>query len=387
MLDTCLTDASVLFRTDDGETVVGVRPNQSREADIVVRVFRETFFSQVLCHGNLGLGEAFMAGDFEMEKGELYELLTILLRNRVNENVGKDARTLLKIAAYRVANALSGKQKNVQRHYDIGFDLFESFLDSRMVYSCGYANTPEDDLEQLQTNKLDRICRKLDLKAGDHVLDIGCGFGGFLAFAASEYGATGTGITISRDHCYRGNAILSKRGLSDRVRIEFRDHRAMEGRFDKVVSVGMLEHVPRSEYRHYFRNIARVLKPKGMGLVHAVGCNSPQNEHDPFIQKYIFPASNQPKLSEISSFLERNRLAIVDVENIIRHYHPTAVAWLNQFRSNKGKLDSQKYDSRFHKMWEYYLSCAAAAALASDAAVFQVLFTNDYAGPMRLQRV
>ena len=194
-------------------------------------------------------------------------------------------------------------------------------------------------------------------------------------------------FSISRDHCERGNAFLHKHGLGNRVRIEFKDHRAMEGRFDKVVSVGMLEHVPRSEYRPYFRNIARVLKPNGIGLVHAIGCNSSRNEHDPFIQKYIFPASNQPKLSEIAGFLERNHLAILDVENVIRHYHPTALGWLNRFQSNKGTLHAQKYDGVFQKMWEYYLSCAAAAAVASDAAVFQVLFAKDYAGHMPLQRV
>jgi cyclopropane-fatty-acyl-phospholipid synthase len=284
-------------------------------------------------------------------------------------------------------NALFGKQKNVQRHYDIGHELFESFLDSRLVYSCGYAYTPQDDLDQLQTNKLDRICRKLDLKSGDHVLDIGCGFGGLLMFAATHYGATGTGVTISRHQFERGNLILNKHGLSNRVNIEFRDYRAVEGRFDKVVSVGMLEHVPRSQYQRYFRNIARVLKPGGKGLVHAIGCNSSRNEHDPFIQKYIFPGSNQLKLSEIAAFLERSHLAILDVENIIRHYHPTALAWLNRFQINKGKLDSQKYDTIFQKMWEYYLSSAAAAAVASDAAVFQVLFAKDYAGHIPLQRV
>ena len=387
ILDDSLADATVLLRTPDRDTVAGARRHQAGQADVVVRVLRERFFSEVLCYGNLGLAEAFMNGDFEMEKGCLHDFLIILLRNRLNHKVGRDPRALLRIAAYRTVNALFGKQKNVQRHYDIGNDLFESFLDSRLVYSCGYANTPRDDLEQLQTNKLDRICRKLDLKSGDHLLDIGCGFGGLLMFAATHYGVTGTGITVSRRQFERGNRALSEQGLSHRVNIEFRDFRAIEGRFDKVVSVGMLEHVPRSQHAGYFRRIARALNPGGKGLVHVIGCNSPRNQHDPFIQKYIFPGSNQPKLSEIASFLERNHLAVLDVENIIRHYHPTAVEWLNRFHVNKGKLESGKYDAVFQKMWEYYLSCAAAAAVASDAAVFQVLFAKDYAGHIPLQRV
>ena len=384
MLDESIADAAIEFRSDGQAETVGARGS---EPDIVLGVLRERFYSRVLCYGNLGLGEAYMDGDFEMEKGSLHDFLIILLRNRVNQKVGKNPRVLARIAAYRVTNAFFGKHKNVQRHYDIGFDLFQSFLDSRLVYSCGYAETPQDDLEQLQTNKLHRICRKLKLKSGDQLLDIGCGFGGLLIFAATHYGVTGTGITVSRDHCERGNAMVAKHGLGDRVRIEFRDHRAIEGSFDKVVSVGMLEHVPRSEYKYYFRNIARVLKPDGVGLVHAIGCNAFTNEHDPFIQKYIFPASNQPKLSEMSSFLERNGLAILDVENIIRHYHPTALAWLQRFQANQGTLDEQRYDTAFRKMWEYYLSCAAAAAAASDAAVYQVLFAKDYAGPIPLQRV
>jgi cyclopropane-fatty-acyl-phospholipid synthase len=387
LLDESLKDATVLFRSENLEVAVGARRGEPHKADVVIRVIRETFFSRILCYGNLGLGEAYMDGDFEMENGRLHDFLIILLRNRLNERVGKDLRILLSVVALRLTNAFFGKEKNVQRHYDIGFDLFESFLDSRMVYSCGYAQTPEDDLEQLQTNKLHRICRKLRLTAGDHLLDIGCGFGGLLMFAATEYGVTGTGITISRDHVEVGNAIARERGLSDHVRIEFRDHLAVDGKFDKVVSVGMLEHVPRTEYKYYFRNIARVLKPDGIGLVHAIGCNSSRNLHDPFIQKYIFPASNQPKLSEITGFLERNRLAILDVENIIRHYRPTALSWLSRFQANRSELNQQKYNLVFQRMWEYYLSCAVAAASASDSAVFQVLFAKDYSGSIPLVRV
>jgi len=239
VLDESLTDATICFRTASGEFVVG-RGGDVREGRIVVRVFHERFFSAVLCYGNLGLAEAFMNGDFELEEGCLHDFLMVLLRNRLQEKLGKNPRILIRIAAYRVVNALAGKQKNVQRHYDIGYNVFKTFLDARLVYSCGYANTPRDDLEQLQANKLDRICRKLRLKSGDHILDIGCGFGGLLTFAATHYGVTGTGITISRDHCERGNELLARNGVSDRVQIEFRDYRSVEGQFNKVVSVGML---------------------------------------------------------------------------------------------------------------------------------------------------
>jgi cyclopropane-fatty-acyl-phospholipid synthase len=154
-----------------------------------------------------------------------------------------------------------------------------------------------------------------------------------------------------------------------------------------VVSVGMMEHVPRREYRKYFSNIARMLTPTGYGLVHTIGCNGAVNRHDPFIQKYIFPGSNQPRLSEITEHLEKARLAIVDVENMVRHYAITGRRWLEAFRANAHKLDPKKYDEPFRRMWEYYLACGIAGMTATDTALYQVLFTKDYAADLALHRV
>jgi len=149
----------------------------------------------------------------------------------------------------------------------------------------------------------------------------------------------------------------------------------------------MMEHLPRKEYSRYFERIASVLTPRGMGLVHCVGCNAATNTHDPFIQKYIFPGSGQPKLSEMAAECERHGLAIRDVENMIRHYRPTAQGWLDRFTANRHTLDPVRYDERFHRLWEYYLHCCIAAADYSDAALYQVLFQRDYAAPMSLHRV
>jgi cyclopropane-fatty-acyl-phospholipid synthase len=328
-----------------------------------------------------------MDGDFEIAEGSIEEFLAILLRNRLDRKLRADTLSALRIAGIRLLSILRGKQHNVRSHYDLGNDLFESFLDSKLTYSCGYACSPEDDLETLQTNKLDRICRKLRLERDERLLDIGCGFGGLLIHAAKHYGVTGVGITVSREHFEEGSRRIAREGLADRIAIELKDHLVLSGEYDKIVSVGMLEHVPRSEYRSYFRNIAGALRPGGRGLVHAVGCNAYRNEHDPFIQKYVFPASNQPRLSEITAELERNRLAILDVENMIRHYYYTARHWLERFRASRHLLPSSRYDGRFMRMWEYYLACCVAAAQASDSALYQVLFTNDYAAPISLQRV
>jgi len=389
LLDQCITDALIHFVVDGAYFIVGrARPAQAAEpGEVVVHVHRKRFFTRVMCEGNLGLGEAFMDGDFEVEGGALPDFLTILLRNRLNERIRRHPRLALKVLMTRVVNALRAKQRNVQHHYDLGDDLFEMFLDSTLTYSCGYANSPSDELELLQINKLDRICRKLNLQPGHHLLDIGCGYGGLLIFAAQHYQITGVGVTISRRHYEHGKNRIAEAGLSGQLRIEFQDYGTLRGEFDRVVSVGMLEHVPQGEYRRYFRSIARVLGPRGVGLVHSIGCNTFKNEHDPFIQKYIFPASNLPRLSEITSQLERNRLAILDVENIKPHYAWTVLAWLRRFRENQGRLDEGKYNAVFRRMWEYYFACGIAAARVSDSAVYQVLFTNDHTAEIPLQRV
>lgn len=387
ILDRGLADARVRFELPSGARVVGRGSEQPR---LGVRVSDPRFFTRALAYGNLGLGEAWMDGDFEMTEGCLSELLTVLLRNRLDRYIKGDKRLLAQVALIRAGNLLRGAWKNVQSHYDAGDDLFESFLDSSLAYSCGYAKEPGDDLERLQWNKFDRICRKLRLARDQRLLDIGCGFGGLLIHAAREHGVRGTGITNSRRHCERARANVAAAGLGDRITIELRDHASLDPereRYDRVVSVGMIEHLSRAEYRRYFRNIARVLTPGGLGLVHGIGCNAVRNDHDPFIQKYIFPGSGQPRLSEIASQLERRGLAILDVENIVRHYAYTVKEWLRRFRENRAKLDQRRYGPVFQRMWEYYLACGIAAAWASDSAVYQVLFTNDYAAELPLQRV
>ena len=354
-----------------------------------IRIHDERFFGRVLSAGNLGLGESYMDGDWDVEEGDIAGFLTVLLRARLDRKIKGNAATAARVLGIQAGNLIRRRHwKNAQVHYDIGDDLYQSFLDRDwMMYSCGYASSQDDTIEQLQARKLERICQKLEMRPGDHVLDIGCGFGGMLMYAATHYGVTGVGITTSRRHCAFGNQRIAAAGLADRIRLENRDHRTIEGRFDRVVSIGMMEHLPRAEYGRYFQRIAGVLPPHGTGLVHVIGCNAARNDHDPFTQKYIFPGSGQPKLSELADGCERNGLAIRDVENMVRHYDFTAARWLDRFRENKHRLDQTKYDRRFQRMWEYYLSCAIAGARASNSALYQILFMKDYAAPMPLHRV
>lgn len=377
---------SVRFRTPAGEFAVG-GSGHNEDPAFTVRVNAPRFFADVVGFGNLGLGEAYMRGDFEMEEGSLEDFLTLLLRSRLDEKVGRTSRLALKAGAIRLQSMLRGRRGAVQHHYDIGTDLFEAFLDPTMTYTCGYARSSDDTVEDLQRNKLERVCQKLRLQPEERLLDLGCGFGGLLIFAAEQYGTRGVGVTLSREQWDWANAEIRRRGLSDRIEVLLMDYRAASGTYDKVVSVGLLEHLSPSEYGTFFRKVAATLKPSSLALVHAIGTSKPGSRHDPFIQKYVFPNSHQVRLPALLSAMEKTGFALLDVENLVRHYALTANGWLERFRENRHLLDTRRYDETFCRMWEYWLAAGVAAARASDAALYQVLFHNDRTRPIPLARV
>jgi cyclopropane-fatty-acyl-phospholipid synthase len=345
----------------------------------VIEVTDPSAFGAMLARGNLGLGEAYIARKVEVVHGTLENLLVSLVRAEVPKFVRADPISLLKIASVRARNLLRGRYRNVQSAYDIGEDLFEAFLDpTTMAYSCGYVGSEGDTLEQLQINKFERVCRKLRLKAGDRLLDIGCGFGGLLIHAAENYGARCTGITIANHHRRRAAANAAAKGLSKQVEIVFASHQELPGKFDKVVSVGMIEHLTRHDFTAFVRNIKNALTPDGLALLHTVGCSTRRNRRDPYIQKYMLPGTRTPTLSEMAHDLEKYNLVIEDVENIVRHYGPTLRAWNENFQRNYHKLDRTKYDDTFKRMWEYALNCSVAAATVSEATVYQVLCANNH---------
>jgi cyclopropane-fatty-acyl-phospholipid synthase len=387
LLESCLLDIKIRVEMADESFEVGGRSEKEEIAEFVVKINNPRFFSRVLCYGNLGLGEAYIDGNFELRKGTLDALLTAFLRNRLDERVWTDFRLAARIGAIRIANVLRGRTRNVRGHYDLGDDLFEAFLDKTLTYSCGYAQSPTDSLESLQFNKLDRICKKLDLRPGERLLDIGCGYGGLLIHAAKHYGVRADGVTISEHHFELGRARIREEGLADRCQIALKTYAEVDQSYDKVVTVGMMEHLHPTEYKRFIRKVAAALAYGGRALLHTIGRSFAKNTHDPFMQKYIFPGSSLPSLSEVSRQLERCHLLVLDVENIIRHYALTLGGWLQRFRANRGSLDQTKYNERFARMWEYYLSCGIAAARASDCAAFQILVTNDRASCFPLHRI
>lgn len=387
LLDRCVTDGA-LELVVDGETVrVGER---GVPPEAVVRVTDPRFLDQVLTYGNLALGEAYMRGDFSIDGDDVAAFVGVLLRNRLDSELRQrlGLPMALKMAAIRLANRGRGRFGNIHKHFDIGNDLYEAFLDSSLAYTCGYkSGDGTSDLESLQTQKYRRISAKLKLAPGDRVADLGCGFGGLLIWAAQNHGITGKGLTISKKQAEKANQRIAELGLEDRIRVGYASYETLTGTYDKIVSVGMMEHLTDAEYGVCMRLIAERLTPQGRGLVHFIGHNGPKNHSDPFVQKHIFPGAQWPKLSVITDRLERSSLAILDVENLVRHYTLTLKAWLEKFRRAYPGLDHRRYDEPFRRMWEYYLGCAIAASLHSQVALYQVLFTKDYSGPIPYQRV
>lgn len=388
ILDAALKDgeSSITLRSSNGDRTLG--DTSGNTSELVLEVLDNEFFRRVITAGNLGMGEAYMERQFDVLNGKLPELLTCLLKNRVDKTVRASIGTSIRYAMMLTGNSLASLKKNVRRHYDIGDSVFEVFLeDEYMVYSCGYAKTHDDSIDDLQSQKIDRICKKLKLFDNATLLDVGCGNGGLLVHAAKHYGIRGTGITNSASHAARAKEHAKRHGVEDQLNIIPGDFSEIEGPFDRIVSVGMLEHVPSNAYKKYFQVIKNALAPDGWALVHAIGKNARINRHDPFIQKYIFPGSDTPKLSDLTTHIESMDMAVIDVENMVRHYAVTTRRWLDAFNRNKEKLDPAIYDDAFKRMWEYYLSCGIAVALAGDLSVYQVLFTKDYHSMYDYQRV
>jgi cyclopropane-fatty-acyl-phospholipid synthase len=388
LLDRTITSGSIEFVIDGVSRRVG---NTADAPEVIVRVSNPSFLDEVLITGNLALGEAYMRGDYTIDGDDTPGFIGILLRNHLDTELPKHlgATMALKMGAIRLANKVRGRFGNIHKHFDIGIDLYEAFLDSSMAYTCGYEKNPTatSTLEELQQQKFARICKKLDLREGDRLADLGCGFGGLIMYAAEHHGITGKGLTISKHQAQKANERIAQKGLSDRIKVEYASFETLTGTYDRIVSVGMLEHLTDAEYKVIGKLIARSLTPQGRGLLHYIGYAGPKNASDPFTQKYVFPGAQWPKLSTIAQELENNALAILDVENLVRHYTLTMQAWLRKFEDAYPSLDHQRYDTSFKRMWEYYLGCGIASSLYSQTALYQILFTKDYAAPRPYQRV
>ena len=329
----------------------GVRLDGQRPTDLSIHDDR--VFTRAFAHGTLGFGESYMDGDWDAE--DMPGLLSRLLSAQLDEqlhNVG----TLFLWARARFLNLQRGRRAYAiaKRHYDLGNDLFTAMLGQRLVYSCGYwANAT--DLDAAQKAKLDLVCRKLRLRPGMRVLDIGCGWGEALKFAAERYGVSGVGITISSAQSHYARKLCA--GLPIEIRMQ--DYRSLTEQFDAVFSIGMFEHVGSRNYRRYFDVVHRCLAPDGLSLLHCIGTNQAPNRPDPWIERYIFPNSQIPAMSQVAAALETH-FVVEDWHNFGADYERTLLAWLANFDAAWPKLAAH-YDERFRRMWRFYLAASAAS--------------------------
>jgi len=347
-----------------------------------LQVFDASFYHRVLTRGSLGAGEAYMDGLWDAY--QLDEFFHRILRADIDKKI--QGWTRLRVAAGFLHNLLVNRQSPTRayevgaRHYDIGNDVFKAMLDPTMSYSCGYWAQAET-LAEAQEHKLRLICRKLQLQPGERLLDIGCGWGGLAKFAATHYGVEVVGVTVSREQA----ALARERCAGLPVRIERMDYRDVDGSFDKVVSVGMFEHVGVKNYPVYFDTVRRVMADDGLFLLHTIGDHLTSTRTDPWIERYVFPNGKIPSARQLSRALE-GRLLIEDWHNFGPDYDHTLMAWWENFDAAWPRLQA-KYGQRFYRMWKYFLMCSAGSFRSRQGQLWQLVLTKrERTGPYRSVR-
>ena len=330
----------------------------------------------------LAVGECYMDGGLVPIGCTIYDALDVLM---LNESHGTNGMLRLRYALSRLTrrfaqfNPASRSQRNVAHHYDLNGRLYSLFLDRDRQYSCAYFPTGEETLEQAQIAKKRHIAAKLKLDRPNlEVLDIGCGWGGMALTLARDYGAKVTGITLSTEQLAEAQARAVAEGLQDRVTFELMDYRAMQRRFDRIVSVGMFEHVGVGHYDTFFQVVNRCLAPDGVALLHAIGRSGPPDATNTWITKYIFPGGYCPSLSEVLPSIERSGLGTTDIEILRLHYAETLRHWRRRFAANRDTIASI-YDERFCRMFEFYLCASELAFRRTGQMVFQIQLTHDQA--------
>lgn len=355
----------------------GVEINGTKKWDIKVR--NNKFYKRVLQQGSLGLGESYMDGWWDCDNVDM--LIDILLRTNIESKVPLNVKDMIRVAGTRLVNLQSRRRAWIvgKEHYDLGNDLFSEMLDPFMQYSCGYWKDAET-LEEAQVSKLKLICEKLNLQEGMSLLDIGCGWGGLAEYAARNYGVDVTGITISVEQ----KKMAEKRceGLNAKFILE--DYRDLKGRYDRVVSVGMFEHVGPKNYSTYFKVTNNCLKEDGIFLLHTIGSNVSDLNVDPWINKYIFPNGCLPSLSQIFESAQKY-FVTEDLHNFGADYDKTLISWHERFEGSYPEL-SRKYTERFRRMFTYYLCSCAGAFRARNLQLWQVVFTKGIKGGLRVAR-
>lgn len=344
-----------------------VEINGPRPWDIQVHDAR--MYDRAVSKGSLGFGEAYMDGWWDCQA--LDELFFRLLQNDIRERIKGSWPVILHAVLTRIFNLQNPSRafEIGEKHYDAGNDLYRAMLDKRMVYTCGYWKNVSS-LDEAQDAKLDLVCRKIGLRPGQRVLDIGCGWGGFAKFAAERYGAHVTGITVSKEQAQLATELC--KGLPVEIRLQ--DYRDVNGTFDHIFSLGMFEHVGYKNYRIFHEVVAKNLKDEGLFLLHTIAGPRSATGTDPWIHKYIFPNSVLPSAVQLAKATE-GLFIMEDWHNFGADYDTTLMAWFRNVESHWDEL-KEKYDERFHRMWRYYLLSCAGLFRARQAELYQIVYSK-----------
>ncbi len=360
--------------------------NPKKENPITLKLLKENLKWKLVLDPEIEFPEAYMRNEIEIKNASLDQFLMSLVENLGREEITTASYFFKKI--FQIARSLSnfnlpGKsRKNVEHHYDIGGErgekLYDIFLDKKhRQYSCGYWKENTKTLEEAQQNKIDHIIKKLDIKNGNKVLDVGCGWGGMALELARQKGCEVTGISLSKNQISYCKKKAKELGLDNQVTFELADYREISGKYDRIYSVGMFEHVGRKFYNKFFKSINNLLKKDGLFLLHTIGVVDKPSLPNKFINRYIFPGGICPSLSQITKSIEKTGLIVSDTETLIRHYDKTLLSWLERFMAKKD-LVKDMFDEKFVKMWSFYLASCASAFRYRDLVVFQLQIVKNF---------
>jgi len=371
-------DGFIIEDTNGKKYIIG---SPKKKESITLKLLDKNLNYKLLFHPDLYLGEAYTNGKVIIENGTLTEFLSIVLINIGRNEINIFSKIINKIkGSYRYFtkfNFAHKSKKNVSHHYDISEDLYNLFLDQKRQYSCGYFKNDDDSLEVAQINKINHIIKKLNIKPNQKVLDIGSGWGSLAIDIAKAANCEVIGITLSENQLKYSIAKAKEMNLENQVSFRLTDYRELNEKFDRVVSVGMFEHVGRKFYNKFFSEVDKLLKNDGVALIHTIGSvNTPRDPH-PWITKYIFPGGYTPSLSEISKAVEKSGLIASDIEVLRMHYSHTLRHWKERFTSNKVKAIDM-FDEKFFRMWEFYLTGCEMAFKWGDQVVFQLQLTKKF---------
>jgi cyclopropane-fatty-acyl-phospholipid synthase len=365
----------------------------SGQKKFTLKINKKEIVGRILTEGSLGFGEEFMRSNIEVE-GDLQELMKFgnsVVYRSLHFPINEKAKLIRNFIMTRgtVANA----KKNVARHYDISNDFYQLWLDDTLTYSCAYFENESDTLKDAQFGKYEHICRKLRLRRGDSLIDIGCGWGGMMIYAAKKYGVESVGCTLSEKQFEYATEAVAKEGLQDKVKVLLKDYREIEGQFDKFVSIGMLEHVGKEFYPDFFSAVKRLLKFGGTGVLHHIGTVE-DRPTDPWVVKYIFPGGWLPTLPVVLDMMNRNSLVYYDIEDLRMHYAKTLDCWIANFEKRIEAAKTAMLDNlgspdkvrEFILMWRLYLNGSSAAFKYGTNRLYQIVFSNGLKNDLPMTR-